>query len=46
MPGQVELIPSVIEFGTMNPRECRGEETEVKMVFNRQLIAAFGSRSR
>lgn len=32
----------MIEFGTINPRECRGEKTEVKMVLNGQLLSALG----
>mgnify|MGYP001488421386 CR=1 FL=1 len=32
----------MVEFGTIHPRESRGEQTEVEMVFNRQLIAALG----
>ncbi|KKR03708.1 MAG: hypothetical protein UT30_C0021G0007 [Candidatus Uhrbacteria bacterium GW2011_GWF2_39_13] len=35
----------VFEIEGVNPREERGETTKVKMIFNRQLIAALGVNS-
>ena len=42
MSGRMKAIGSMVEFGTIKPRECGGEKAEVEMVFNGQLIAALG----